>query len=148
MIEIQNNEESFVQLWRKLERTEQLFGMQYRRFCIRRVLQTWLGPEATDEMICEVCERATQYEYEPVYGFDKLPSPLTHPRKSREFLRALVSVKLGIGMRKVNLEALDRAYSTAFPHRTPLNISKKKRPAKEVPCGPTLMEAESNESHS
>lgn len=38
MIEIENKYKCFVQLWRKLERTRQLFGMQYRRFCIRRVL--------------------------------------------------------------------------------------------------------------
>jgi hypothetical protein len=38
-----------------------------------------------------------------------------------------VAVKLGIGMRKVDLKALDRAYSAAFPHSTPLNVNKKKR---------------------
>ena len=31
-IDIQNNKECFVALWRKLERTRQLFGMQYKRF--------------------------------------------------------------------------------------------------------------------
>ncbi len=127
MVEIMNHEKSFVQLWRELERTEQLFGMQYRRFCIRRVMKSWLGEEADDEMIGEVCRRATRDEFDPVYGYDLLPSPLTHPRRSREFLRALVSVKLGIGVRKVDVKALDRAYSVAFPHRTPLNTNKKRR---------------------
>ena len=126
MIEIENNEECFVQLWRRLERTRQMFGMQYKRFCIRRVMKSWLGSEATDDMIWEVCFR-TVVDDEQVYGLDELPAPALHPRKSREFLRALVAVKLGIGMRKVNLDALDRAYSVAFPHSTPLNVNKKKR---------------------
>ena len=46
---------------------------------------------------------------------------------SRELLRALVTVKLGIGMRKVNLKALDEAYSIAFPTGTPLNVRKRKQ---------------------
>ena len=52
-----------------------------------------------------------------------------HSRKSREFLRALVAVRLGIGVRKVDLRALDRAYSAAFPNSTPINIDKKRRQA-------------------
>ena len=128
MIEIRNDYDCFVQLWLRLERTRQLFGMQYKRFCIRRVLQSWFGAEATDEMIWEVCFR-TVVDDEQVYGLDILPPPALHPRKSREFLRALVAVKLGIGMRKVDLKALDRAYSVAFPNSTPLNINKKKRQA-------------------
>jgi hypothetical protein len=61
-----------------------------------------------------------------VYGYDALPPPKLYPRKHREFLRALVSVTLDIGLRKVNLRALDRAYSIAFPHSTPLNVNKKR----------------------
>jgi len=129
LLVIENNEECFVQLWQRLERTRQLFGMQYKRFCIRRVLQSWLGSEATDEMIGDVCELAATHEYEPVYGLDELPAPGLHPRKCREFLRALVAVRLGIGVRKVDLKALDRAYSVAFPHSTPLNVNKKRRPS-------------------
>ncbi len=134
MIEIQNNEQCFVQLWLRLERTRQLFGMQYRRFCIRRVMKSWLGAEATDEMIGEVCELASPHEYEPVYGLDELPAPALHPRKCREFLRALVAVKLGIGVRKVDLKALDRAYSGAFPHSTPIDVNKKKRQGSHRQC--------------
>lgn len=126
MIAIDNNEECFVQLWLRLERTRQMFGMQYRRFCIRRVMKSWLGSEATDEMIWEVCFN-TVVDGEQMYGLDVLPPPTLHPRRSREFLRALVAVKLGIGMRKVDLKALDAAYSKAFPHSTPLNINKKRR---------------------
>lgn len=126
MITIENNYECFVQLWLRLERTRQMFGMQYKRFCIRRVLQSWLGSEATDDFVWEVCFN-TVVDEQQVYGLDMLPAPALHPRVSREFLRALVAVKLGIGMRKVDLKALDRAYSAAFPHSTPLNVNKKKR---------------------
>ena len=47
-------------------------------------------------------------------------------RKHRELLRAIVAVRLGIGMRKVNLRALDAAYSIAFPKSTPINVNKKR----------------------
>ena len=126
MIRIENNEKCFVRLWLRLERTRRLFVMQYKRYCIRRVMQSWLGSEATDETIWEVCQLAATHEYEPVYGYDELPPPTLHPRRSREFLRALVAVRLGIGMRKVDLEALDRAYSIAFPHSTPINVNKQR----------------------
>ena len=122
---IENNKQCFVQLWLRLERTRQLFGMQYRRFCIRRILKSWLGPEATDEFIWQVCFN-TVVDEEQIYGYDELPPPTLHPRPSREFLRALVAVKLGIGMRKVDLRALDAAYSEAFPGRR-INVNKKKR---------------------
>ena len=126
MIEIRNDYDCFVALWQQLERTRQMFGMQYRRFCIRRVLVSWLGSEATDDMIWEVCFN-TVVDGEQLWGLDELPAPALHPRASREFLRALVAVRLGIGMRKVDLKALDRAYSEAFPHSTPLNVNKKKK---------------------
>ena len=126
MITIENNYECFVALWRQLERTRQLLGMQYRRFCIRRVLVSWFGREATDDFIWEVSFN-TVVDDEQVYGLDELPAPALHPRVCREFLRALVAVRLGIGMRKVDLKALDRAYSEAFPYSTPLNVNKKKR---------------------
>jgi hypothetical protein len=64
---------------------------------------------------------------EPVYGYDELPLPSLYPRKSREFIRALVAVKLGIGVRHVRLKALDKAYSIAFPNSTPINVRKRKR---------------------
>ena len=130
MMEIRNDYECFVQLWLRLERTRQLLAMQYKRFCIRRVLQSWLGAEASDDFIWEVCFN-TVVDDRQFYGLDELPAPALHPRASREFLRALVAVRLGIGMRKVDLKALDRAYSEAFPHSTPLNVSKKKRREKD-----------------
>ena len=129
-MEIINNQECFVLLWRRLERTRRLLGGQYKRFCIRRVLKTWFGFEATDDFIWEVCSK-TIVDDEPVYGNDILPLPSLYPRKHRELLRAIVSVKLGIGMRQVHLSELDAAYSIAFPKSTPLNVNKKLRREKK-----------------
>ena len=126
-ITIQNTKECFVALWRKLERTRQLFGMQYKRFCIRRVLQSWYGPEATDDFIWEVCYQATCHEEEPVGGLDELPPPSLYPTRSRDFLRALVAVKLKVRKTQVDLKAVDAAYRIVFPHSTPINMDKKKR---------------------
>ena len=126
MIEIQNTQECFVVLWRMLERTRRLLGGQYKRFCIRRVLKTWFGVEATDDFIWEVCHTAV-VDGEPQKGWNELPAPSLYPRRHRELLRAIVAVRLGIGMRKVDLKALDKAYSIAFPNSTPININKKKR---------------------
>ena len=126
MIEIQNTQECFVVLWRMLERTRRLLGGQYKRFCIRRVLKTWFGVEATDDFIWEVCHTAV-VDGEPQEGWNELPAPSLYPRRHRELLRAIVAVRLGIGMRKVDLKALDKAYSIAFPNSTPIYINKKKR---------------------
>ena len=126
MIVIQNNQACFVQLWLRLERTRRLLGGQYKRYCIRNVLKTWFGFEANDDFIWEVCHRAA-VDDEPQEGWNELPPPSLYPRKHRELLRAIVSVKMGIGTRKVHLPDLDRAYSIAFPKSTPINVSKKKR---------------------
>jgi len=126
-MELQNNQECFVQLWLRLERTRRLLGGQYKRFSIRNVLKAWFGYEATDDFIWEVCHTASLHDDEPVYGNDILPPPSLYPRRHRELLRAIVAVKLGIGPRKVSLTELDRAYSIAFPDSTPININKKKR---------------------
>ena len=126
MIEVQNTQECFVQLWRKLERTRRLLGGQYKRFCIRNVMKSWFGYEANDDCIWEVCHLC-EVDDESACGWDELPLPSLYPRKHRELLRAIVAVRLGIGMRKVDLKALDKAYSIAFPKSTPININKKKR---------------------
>ena len=126
-MKIDNTQECFVQLWLRLERTRLLLGGQYKRFCIRRVLKAWFGLEDTDDFIWEVCNRIVLDDGQAVYGYDVLPPPSLYPRKHRELLRAVVSVKLGIGMRKVDLHALDTAYSIAFPNSTPININKKKK---------------------
>ena len=122
MITIENNQECFVQLWRRLERTRRLLGGQYKRFCIRNVLKSWFGGEADDDMIWEVCRLSEQE------GWNELPPPSLYPRRHREFLRAVVAVRLGVSFyKKVNLKALDAAYSIAFPNSTPINVNKKKK---------------------
>ena len=128
MMNIENTQECFVQLWLRLERTRRLLGGQYKRFCIRRVLQSWFGTAANDDFIWEVCRTATLLldENEPVCAWDELPPPSLYPRRHRELPRALVSVKLGIGVRHVDIKALDHAYCIAFPNSTPLNVNKKK----------------------
>ena len=55
MINVENNQECFVVLWRRLERTRRLLGGQCKRYCIRNVLKVWFGGEATDVFIWEVC---------------------------------------------------------------------------------------------
>ena len=110
-----------MQLWRKLERTRQLLGRQYKRFCIRNVLRSWFGGEATDDFIWEVCNKCDQA------GLDELPIPSLYPRKHRELLRAIVAQALGISIHKICLKDLDAAYSVAFPNSTPINVNKKKR---------------------
>ena len=121
MIEVQNNKECFVQLWLQLERTRQLLTRQYKRFCIRRILKSWFGVEATDNFIWEVCHLCEQE------GWNELQAPSLYPRKHRELLRAIVAVKTGISFYKVDLKALDKAYSIAFPESTPINVNKKKK---------------------
>ena len=107
---IENTQECFVQLWRRLERTRLLLGGQYKRFCIRNVLK----------------HQAT-VDDEPQEGWNELPLPSLYPRKHRELLRAIVAVRLGISYYRINLRAIDKAYSIVFPKSTPINVNKKKR---------------------
>ena len=122
MMNVENNQECFVMLWRKLERTRQLLQGQYKRFCIRNVLKSWFGYEATDDFIWQVCHLSEQE------GWNELPIPSLYPLKHRELLRAIVSVSTGISFWKINLKALDSAYSIAYPNSTPINKNKKKKP--------------------
>ena len=112
-------------LWRKLERTRRLLGGQCKRFCIRNVLKSWFGGEATDDFIWQVCHQAV-VDDEPQEGWNELPVPSLYPRKHRELLRAIVAVRLGISFYKIDLKVLDKAYSIAFPNSTPINVNKKK----------------------
>ena len=125
-MEIQNTQDCFVRLWRMLERTRRFLRTERKRFCIRSVLKLWFGGEATDDKIWEVC-RLAAVDGEPQEGWNELPLPSLYPRRHRELLRAIVAVRLGIGMRKVDLKALDSAYSIVFPNSTPINVNKKKR---------------------
>lgn len=129
MKNIENTESSMVQLWLRLERTEEVLQASYKRFCPRAVLKLWLAQEimevptscaGLDGTIFEVCRLSA------LEGYELLPSVRLRPRKLRELLRAIIAVTCGIGMRKVNTRALDRAYSQAFPNSTALNANKKK----------------------
>ena len=120
-MKIQNSQECFVRLWLRLERTSQLLQGQCRRFCIRNVLKSWFGYEANDDFIWEVCHLSEQE------GWNELPLPSLYPRNHRELLRAIVAVRLGISFYKIDLKALDRAYSIAFPESTAINVNKKKQ---------------------
>ena len=124
---IENNKSCFVRLWLRLERTRRLLWVQHKRYCIRNVLKAWFGHEANDEFIWKVCHQAI-VDDEPQVGWDELPAPMLYPRRHRELLRAIVSVKTGIGFYRVNLKALDSAYSIAFPGSTPINVNKKASP--------------------
>ena len=126
MITIENNKECFVRLWQMLERTRRFLRTERKRFCIRRVLQLWFEGEATDDIIWEICHLAT-VDGEPQEGWNELPLPSLYPRRHRELLRAIVAVKTGISFYKIDLKALDSAYSIVFPNNTPININKKKR---------------------
>ena len=107
-------------LWLRLERTRLLLAGQGKRFCIRRVCKAWFGLRATDDFIWEVCTLCEQA------GWDELPLPSLYPRKHRELLRAIVAVRTGISFWKINLKALDAAYSVAFPKSTPINVNKQR----------------------
>ena len=121
MMNVENNQECFVVLWRKLERTRRLLGGQCKRYCIRNVLKAWFGGEATDDFIWEVCRLCEQE------GWNELPIPSLYPLKPRELLRAIVAVRTGSSFWHINLKALDAAYSEAFPNSTQINKNKKKK---------------------
>ena len=122
---IENTQECFVQLWLRLEHTRRLLQGQCKRYCIRNVLKSWFGCEANDDFVWEVCHKAL-VDDEPQEGWNELPPPSLYPRRHRELLRAVVAVRTGISFYKVNLKALDAAYSLAFPKSTPINVYKKK----------------------
>ena len=132
-MELENNQECFVELWLWLEHTRRLLWVQHKRFCIRNVLKAWFGHEANDDFIWEICHKAI-VDDEPQEGWAELPVPMLYPRKHREFLRAIVAVKCGISFYRVNLKALDAAYSVAFPNSTAINVNKK-APSPRSPKG-------------
>ena len=121
-MEILNNKECFVLLWRMLERTRRLLSGSCKRYCIRNVLKAWFDCEASNDFIWEVCRLCEQE------GWNELPIPSLYPLKHRELLRAIVAVKTGVSFWKINLKALDSAYSIAFPNSTPINKNKKPHP--------------------
>ena len=119
MIEISNTKECFVQLWLRLERTRPLLEERHKRFCVNNILREWFGMRAKELFIWDVCDQSG------LEGWEELPPPAQFPKRHRELIKALVAVRLGISYWKVNLRALDCAYSVAFPTSTPLNVNKK-----------------------
>ena len=124
-MDIRNTLQCFVQLWRQLERTRRSLHRQCKRFCVRHVLKSWFGGEANDNFIWEVCHMSE------LEGWNELPLPALYPRQHRELLRAIVAVKTGISFWRINLKALDAAYSIAFPNSTPINVNKKSKRVKK-----------------
>ena len=119
---IENTETCFLQLWLMLDHTRLELQDQYKRYCIRHILESWFADRATDDFIWEVCIKCDQL------GLNELPQPTLNPRPHRELLRAIVSTTLKISMCQVNLHALDVAYTIAYPGSTPLNVNKKRHP--------------------
>ncbi len=125
---IQNTKESMVWLWRLLVRTRKVLFVSHRMFCPLNVLKVWRDEGVIDvgnvkggveELCFEVCRLAE------LEGYELLRRISLYPRKHRELLRAVVAVSCGIGMRKVDLRALDSAFSEVFPYATAINVSKK-----------------------
>ena len=83
------------------------------------VVANYDGGEANDDFIWQVCHLSEQE------GWNELPLPSLYPLKHRELLRAIVAVRTGISYWRINLTALDKAYSIAYPNSTPINKSKK-----------------------
>ena len=106
---IENTETCFIQLWLQLDITREELVQQHKRFCISNILKSWLGSQATDDFIWTVCIKCEQY------GLNELPYPKNNSCLHREFLRAFVSVVCKIGMRHIDLNALDKAYRIAYP---------------------------------
>ncbi|MBQ0063100.1 MAG: hypothetical protein KBS94_03605 [Prevotella sp.] len=135
IIPLGNNPESFVALWQLLERTRIALRCNYRRFCLRNILKAWfpsvgcrrmrdeippLSEYTFDDLAWTICSFAD------IEGYTELPRPADDGRKLRDMLCIIVALCLGIGVRSVWLNALDDAYSTVFPHSTPLNIDKRR----------------------
>jgi len=120
MPDLQNNKECFVKLWQLLRRTRHFLRAHHKRFCIREVLKLWFEGEITDDFIWEVCNRCE------LGGWDELPSPRQHPYQHRQMLKAILELKLCGKPRRVNLKALDAAYSVVYPESTPINVNKKR----------------------
>lgn len=121
-MKIEPTKECFVQLWRELYETYREFEHDYRRFCVRSILRSWLGRETPETFIHDVCFRSG------LEGYQLLQRPDLYPHKHRMFLQALISVSLKIGKRQVTLEELDTAFTQAFGgRRGRLNVNKKKK---------------------
>ena len=137
MLEIDNTKESFEALWHKIEATRQLLAGQSRRFCVRNILRSWFprgalprprGEDLTfDDLVWHVCRTASPSG--EILGWTELPPPGVDPRPTREVLRALTQVVLGLGARQVNYRALDFAYSLVYTGKNAIVLDHKKHSA-------------------
>ena len=132
-MEIENTQAGFEFLWRQIESTRQLLAGQSKRFCVRNILRSWFprgalprprGEEMSfDDLVWNVCRIASPTG--EILGWTELPPPGIDPRPTRDVLRAITQVVLGIGNRQVNVRALDKAYSQAYMGKK-LNVDHKR----------------------
>ena len=108
-MEIRNDYDTYVRLWRLLRRTRRLFRDRHVMFCPRRILQEWLPDEATDQFIYDVCRKAG------LEGYGLLPSPLESAFESRNFLIAFVSRYLHASCPVVCYPLMSRAFHEVYP---------------------------------
>ena len=87
----------------------------------------YIATKFKDDARAKLVLRWEFLERERLAKQQQLALPSLYPRKHRELLRAIVAVKTGISFWKINLKALDAAYSIVFPNSTPINVNKKKR---------------------
>ena len=87
-LEVADSKAGYVRLWQELERTRLAFEETLKRFCIRRILQSWLPDLATDDFIFDVCSWCE------IGGYEELPAPAEDPKPARRFLLALVRMIL------------------------------------------------------
>ena len=78
-LEVADSKAGYVRLWQELERTRLAFEETLKRFCIRRILQSWLPDLATDDFIFDVCSWCE------IGGYEKLPAPAEDPKPARRF---------------------------------------------------------------
>ena len=127
MIQIMNNIDCFIRLWTELDKAADILRETHRRFCPRRILELWYGPEATDDFIWEVCTRCE------ILGLNELPTISVNHEPAKCMLCALVAVKLGIGLQSVKVNELNDAFHLAFtePGNTRRKTKKKRRHTKK-----------------
>ena len=108
-MEIRNDYDTYVRLWRLLRRTRRLFRERHVMFCPRRILQEWLPDEATDQFIYDVCHQAG------LEGYTLLPSPYESALESRDFLIGFLSRYLHISCTVVIYPLMVRAFHEVYP---------------------------------
>lgn len=125
---INNDKDTFVQLWQELERTRGRLESQGKRFCVRHVLTDWykqglidwhgtlleiedyrpMQATSLDEYIWDVCRICA------VEGLTILPPPALSLDRHRELLRVITAKQLKTGLRNIKMKALDLAHKQVF----------------------------------